>query len=133
MSTRVKQQRIAKNGGDMAIEQTIASDDSLLPAPAEFAAYKEVDPAIVGWLLEQTKKEQEHRHKTEDDKIKLMNKALNTDRIVLVFILCLILVFILLCAIFVYLGKDVYGSIFGVCGLIGAIVVYRQFTKKPQG
>ena len=47
MSKQVKQQRIAKNGSDMAIEQTIAQDDSLLPSPAEFAAYKEVNPAII--------------------------------------------------------------------------------------
>lgn len=130
MSKQVKQQRIAKNGSDMAIEQTIAQDDSLLPSPAEFAAYKEVNPAIIDWLLEQTKKEQEHRHKTDNDKIALMNKALNTDRIVLIFFLVLVLVFIALCAVFVYLDKDVYGSIFGICGLIGAVVLYRQFTNK---
>lgn len=133
MGKQVKQQRIAKNGGDMAIEQTIASDDSLLPTPAEFAAYKEVNPAIVDWLLEQTKKEQEHRHKTDNDKIKLMNKALNNDRVFVIFFLSLVLIFIALCAVFVYLDKDIYGSVFGICGLIGAYVLYRQFMKKPQG
>lgn len=132
MSKQIKQQRIAKQGADMAIEQTIASDDSLLPAPSEFAAYKEVDPAIVNWLLEQTKKEQEHRHKTDNDKIGLMNKALNNDRLLVVFFLSLVLIFIGCCAFFLYIDKDVYGSIFGVCGLVGAYVLYRQFVKKPQ-
>ena len=131
MSKQVKQQRIAKNGGNMAIEQTIASDDALLPAPAEFAAYKEIDPTIITWLLDQTKKEQEHRHDTDNKKISLMNKALNNDRVFIFFYFFLIFVFIILSALFVYIDKNVEGSIFGICGVIGAYMLYKRFIKKP--
>ena len=130
MSKQVKQQRFAKHGAHMAIEQTIASDDALLPTPAEFAAYKEIDPTIIPWLLEQTKKEQEHRHNTDNKKISLMNKALNNDRIFICFYLFLILVFIILSALFVYWDKNVEGSIFGVFGVIGAYILYKRFMRK---
>lgn len=105
MGKQVKQQKMEKNGGGMAIEQTIASDDSLLPSAAELSAYQQVDPTITSWLLNQTKLEQEHRHKTDNDKIKLMNKAVNTDRWFLVFFFVVVLLFIGLSAFFVYIEK----------------------------
>lgn len=127
MSKQVKQQRISKAGNGMSIEQIVAQDDSLLPAPAELAAFKDVDANIIPWMLEQTKKEQEHRHKTDNDKIKLMNRAVTNDRIFIVFYLLLILLFVCLSALFVYLEKNISGSIFGVCGIIGAVVLYKRF------
>lgn len=127
MSKQVKQQRISKAGNGMSIEQIVAQDDSLLPAPAELAAFKDVDANIIPWMLEQTKKEQEHRHKTDNDKIKLMNRAVTNDRIFIVFYLLLILLFVCLSALFVYLEKNISGSIFGVCGIIGAVVFYKRF------
>lgn len=127
MSKQVKQQRISKAGNGMSIEQIVAQDDSLLPAPAELAAFKDVDVNIIPWMLEQTKKEQEHRHKTDNDKIKLMNRAVTNDRIFIVFYLLLILLFVCLSALFVYLEKNISGSIFGVCGIIGAVVLYKRF------
>lgn len=132
MGKQVKQQKMEKNGGGMAIEQTIASDDSLLPSAAELSAYQQVDPTITSWLLNQTKLEQEHRHKTDNDKIKLMNKAVNTDRWFLVFFFVVVLLFIGLSAFFVYIEKNIAGSIFGACGTIGAFVLYRQFFKNKQ-
>lgn len=127
MSKQVKQQRISKAGNGMSIEQIVAQDDSLLPAPVELAAFKDVDANIIPWMLEQTKKEQEHRHKTDNDKIKLMNRAVTNDRIFIVFYLLLILLFVCLSALFVYLEKNISGSIFGVCGIIGAVVLYKRF------
>ena len=119
-----------KSGAGMAIEQVIASDDSLLPAPSELAAYQNVDAQIIPWLLEQTKKEQEHRHHTDNDKIKLMQKALNMDRLYLVCLFLFALLFVLLSALFVYLEKNIAGSIFGFFGIVGVIVLFSQLKLK---
>lgn len=129
MAKKVEQQRVAKIGNEVQLEQTIASDDSLLPSAKELTAYKEVDAAIVPWLLEHTAKEQQHRHESDFKKIGLLKKSLGTDRLIIVFFFLIVLLFISLSAFFVYMEKNISGSIFGVCGLAGAYFLYRKFLK----
>lgn len=57
------------------VEQTVTVDDNYLPSPQELQAYKEVDPRIVDFLINSSKAEQEHRHATEKEKIKIIKKS----------------------------------------------------------
>lgn len=130
MAKGVQQQRIVKHGASVAVEQTIATEDSLLPSPKELEAYKLIDENIVPWLLEHTSKEQDHRHQTDKEKIKLLNKAVGNDTMLLILFFIVVLVFIGLCAWFVYLDKNIAGSIFGLFGIIGVFTIYNRFIRK---
>jgi len=56
------------------VEQTYTVDDSFLPSPNELREYKEINPEIVKLLIDASKKEQEHRHYIDKQKIKAINK-----------------------------------------------------------
>ena len=47
------------NGVGKEMEQTITVDDNCLPSPQELAAYKEIDPRIVDYLINASVKEQD--------------------------------------------------------------------------
>ena len=57
------------------VEQTITVDDSALPSPQELDAYKRIDPRIVDMLIENTRKEQQHRHETDKIKLKILRRS----------------------------------------------------------
>jgi len=42
----------------------------------ELAAYKDIDPKIVDYLINASVKEQEHRHKVDDDKSNLTMESI---------------------------------------------------------
>lgn len=127
MTKTSHQQRIQKIGSNVALEQTIVSDDSLLPSPKELEGYQNINPDIIPWLLKQTELEQLHRHKMDTDKVKILKGAVANDRIYLIFFLSLVLIFIGLSAWFIYIDKDISGSIFGVLGIVGAAYLAKKF------
>ncbi len=130
MAKRLDQKRLTKNNSGVSIEQTTASDDNLLPTPSDMAAYKEIDECFVPWILDQTKAEQNHRHITELKKIDLMKRAIKNEKMALCLYVFIIILFILISAFFVYLDKNIAGSIFGVFGALGFWKIYQVFQKK---
>ena len=64
-----KETVVAGQGGvGQQVEKTYTVDDNTLPSPQELAAYKDIDPRIVQFLMDASVKEQEHRHNM--DKLK---------------------------------------------------------------
>ena len=57
------------------LEQTVLVDDLSLPSPQELKEYNAINPKLVEFLLEQTKKEQEHRHRLDNQKMKILAKS----------------------------------------------------------
>lgn len=55
------------------IEQTVSVDDNILPAPQELAEYQKIDPKIVDFLIKSSEREQQHRHKQDEKKLKILN------------------------------------------------------------
>ena len=55
------------------IEQTVSVDDNILPAPQELAEYKNIDPKIVDFLIKSSEREQLHRHKQDEKKLKILS------------------------------------------------------------
>ena len=55
------------------VEQTVSVDDLSLPSAQELKAYQEIDPKIVTFLIETSQKEQAHRQKMDEKKIKLLS------------------------------------------------------------
>ncbi|MDE6002467.1 MAG: DUF2335 domain-containing protein, partial [Prevotella sp.] len=71
-----KETQVATSQGQAKqIEQTLTVDDNTLPSPQDLAAYKDIDPKIVEHLLELTKKEQEHRHNIDNQKMKIIRRT----------------------------------------------------------
>ena len=71
ISTRETQVGIGNTVGKQ-VEQTVSVDDLSLPTAQELEAYQKINPDIVEFLLETSRKEQEHRHKTEDKKMEII-------------------------------------------------------------
>lgn len=67
------------NGVGKEMEQTITVDDNCLPSPQELAAYKEIDPRIVDYLINASVKEQEHRHRMDNNKISIIRRSDRRD------------------------------------------------------
>lgn len=57
------------------LEQTVSVDDNSLPSPQELAQYQQIDPDIVRFLIETSVKEQAHRHRMDDEKMKLLKNS----------------------------------------------------------
>lgn len=65
---------VSPNGEGKQYEQTLTVDDTCLPSAEELTAYQAIDPNIVTFLMDVSKKEQEHRHKMERDKLRVVDK-----------------------------------------------------------
>ena len=63
------------NGIGKQLEQTYTVDDNCLPSAQELAAYKAIDPRIVDYLIEASVKEQDHRHRMDNNKLNILKKA----------------------------------------------------------
>lgn len=118
------------------LEQTITVDDNCLPSPAELAQYQQLDPNIIPFLIETTKKEQEFRHKHEANKLKIYDKTGRRDfRLdMLGMLLAALIMFagIGLAALLIYYEKIVTGSIFGGTTLIIAASIFIQRSKPAE-
>lgn len=131
MTKSAQQRRVQKVGNNVAIEHTYIADDSLLPSPQELKEYKELDPTIITWLLSQTEKEQVHRHETDKKKLQILNRTVSIDVLFVVLCFVLVLVFLALSAFFLYMDKNISGSVFGVLGVVGAYFLGKSvWTNK---
>jgi uncharacterized membrane protein len=73
-SISIKDTKIS-NGGAYGnqIEQTVSVDDNILPAPQELAEYQRIEPKIVEFLIKSSEREQLHRHKQDEKKLKILS------------------------------------------------------------
>lgn len=116
------------------LEQTLIVDDNSLPTPEELAAYKAVDPTIVDFLIETSRKEQDHRHKIDNDKIAIIKKnerkttTINITGMFFAFLSIIVLVG--LSAYALYLDKPWFAGIVGI-GTIASVA--SVFVHKDKG
>ena len=120
---------IARRDG-VAIEQNTIVDDNLLPSAEELAKLKQVDPSIVEWILRRTEKEQDTRLKYNTENMQLAHKDMGITRTALWLAFFLAIATLSLGALFVYLGKEVAGTIFGGVGVLVVIQSFLKFGRK---
>ena len=117
-----------EQGVGKQLEQIYTVDDNCLPSPQELAAYKEIDPRIVTYLIDASVKEQNHRHKMDEKKLKIVGKAdgrigrMNWWGMFFAF-LCLI-AFLALTAYALYLDKPWFASFFGLASIASVISIF---------
>lgn len=133
-----RETQVATNGGvGKQVEQTYTVDDNCLPSAQELAAYKAIDPKIVDYLINSSIKEQEHRHKIDSEKIKLINKAERREGRInlwgMFFAFLSIVVMVILCGYALYLDKPWFAGIMGAGTFISiASIFIRGKNDSPQ-
>lgn len=125
------------DGVGKQLEQTYTVDDNCLPSPQELAAYKNIDPKIVDYLISASVKEQEHRHKTDDDKLNMLKEADKRDGRMnwwgMFFAFLSIVTMILLAGYALYLDKPWFAGIMGATTLVSVASVFINNKNKPSG
>lgn len=128
------------DGVGKQLEQTFTVDDNCLPSAQELAAYKTVDPRIVDYLIEASIKEQNHRHKMDNDKLDILKKADRREGRInlwgMFFAFLSIVVMTLLVGYALYLDKPWFAGFMGAGTIISiASIFYRNndTKSKPAG
>lgn len=115
------------------LEQIYTVDDNCLPSPQELAAYKQIDPRIVEYLIDASVKEQNHRHKMDEKKLKILAKAdgrigrMNWWGMFFAF-LCLVALLAVV-AFALYLDKQWLAAILGGTTIVTIVSI---FVRKDQ-
>jgi uncharacterized membrane protein len=122
----------------------------LLPAPGDLAKYNEIDPLIVKWTMQYADNEQQARIKALEASMEIEKKAqeteisFNKERVALTksehsivktslwFAFIIAILFLTLSGIFIYIGLQVAGSIFGVVTLIMCVQAFLKFGRNQK-
>jgi len=124
-----KQTNVAtQDGMGQQVEVSYTVSDSMLPSPQELAEYQKVDADIVPFLMEMAKNEQQHRHKMDDEKMKVLkSNESRTTRINIwgMFFAFLALVTLVgLSALALYLDKPWFAGIFGFTAVVSIVSIF---------
>lgn len=117
-----------EQGVGKQLERVYTVDDNCLPSPQELIAYKEIDPRIVDYLINASIKEQEHRHKMDEGKLKIVAKS--DGRIGRInwwgmfFAFLFLIAFIALSGYALYLDKPWFATFFGGFAIATIVKVF---------
>lgn len=132
-----KETEVSMQGGvGKQLERTLTVDDNSLPSPQELAAYKEIDPNIVKFLIESAAKEQDHRHKTDIIKLSVIKKSdARTGRMNwwgMFFAFLSIVVLVVLSAFALYLDRPWFAGMLGVGSIISVATIFINRGKQGR-
>ncbi len=124
-----------QDGVGKQFERTLTVDDTCLPSAEELISYQKVDPQIVSFLMDVSKKEQGHRHKMEEEKIKIVKRSdarigrMNWWGMCFAFLSILVLV--VLCGYALYLDKPWFAGIMGAGTFVSIVSIFVK-NDKPD-
>ena len=127
---------VSPNGEGKQYEQTLTVDDTCLPSAEELTAYQEIDPNIVTFLMDVSKKEQEHRHKMERDKLRVVDK--NERRVFrlnwwgMFYAFLSIVVLVGLSGYALYLDKPWFAGILGAGTFVSIVYIFVKNDKTDS-
>lgn len=128
------------NGVGKQLEQTYTVDDNCLPSPQELSAYKDIDPKIIDYLIEASVKEQNHRHKMDENKLSIIRKADTRDGRMnwwgMFFAFLAIVAMVALAGYALYLDKPWFAGIMGGTTLVSVASIFikrNDSDRKPSG
>lgn len=118
------------------LEQTVSVDDNMLPSPAELEAYQRIDPKIVEYLITSSQKEQEHRHKMDEEKLSIVKYSERKNGRMnfwgMFFAFFSLLVIISLSAYALYLDRPWFAGIFGFTAVAGILSIFVNAGKPSK-
>jgi uncharacterized membrane protein len=132
---KTRQTQIASQGTNgQQLEETFTVDDTCLPSPQELNEYKLIDPNIISFLLETSKKEQSHRHKVDIEKVKVIKGEERKIFLInwwgMFFAFLIMALGIASSAYLISIDKDIIGTIFGGTSIILAASIF--INKKSN-
>ena len=130
-----KQTNVAtQDGMGQQVEVSYTVSDSMLPSPQELAEYQKVDADIVPFLMEMAKNEQQHRHKMDDEKMKVLkSNESRTTRINIwgmFFAFLALITLVGLSALALYLDKPWFAGIFGFTAVVSIVSIFVNAGKN---
>jgi uncharacterized membrane protein len=137
---KTRQTQVDGKNGDRGqqLEHVFTVDDSCLPAASELQAYKDINPELISFLLDTSKKEQAHRHQMDELKIKTISydsKKMHGINLMGMFYAFIIMIAgLALSAYLIYNNKDIIGTIFGGISILTAASMFinKDQTKKNK-
>jgi uncharacterized membrane protein len=118
------------------LEQTITVDDSALPSPQELEAYKQIDPRIVDLLIDNTRKEQQHRHETDLIKLKILRRSESRNERMnfwgMTFAFLSVALFVGLAGLALYLDHPWFAGISAFASLVTIVSIFVDTGKAGQ-
>lgn len=137
MSKKAEQNRLIHQGTNVALEQTSIYEDNLLPPAEELGRMKQVSEDLIPFVMEETRKEHEERRAFNQKRLAIMadeiKKSHQTNLLLIVITFIMFVLFVGLSALFLYLGYDISGSIFGcTAGVLVVIYITRLRISNPS-
>ena len=118
------------------LEQTVSVDDNSLPSPQELSQYQQINPSMVEFLMETSRKEQEHRHFMEKEKLALIKESEQKDAKINIrgmrFAFLSLTIFMGITAFALYLDKPWFSGIFGGITILSIMSIFVEVGKKPK-
>lgn len=130
MSKKAEQNRLIHQGANVALEQTSIYEDNLLPPAEELERMKRISDDLIPFVMDETRKEHEERRVFNRKRLEIMadeiKKSHQTNLLLIVITFVMFVLFVGLSALFLYLGYDISGSIFGcTAGVLVVIYITR--------
>lgn len=132
MAKQQQHTRVIANRHQGAIEQQTIVEDSLLPSAEELSKLKEIDPNIIAWILKRSEKEQETRLNFNNERIRLAHRETGITVLSLWLAFVLAVLILSLGGLFIFLGKEVAGTVFGGVGIFVVIQSFLRFGRKEK-
>lgn len=131
-----KIQRQTKARKDEVVHQEMY-DDAFLPSAEELAKLKEVNPDLIGWIMQRTEDEQKFRHRAYDDRTVVIKETIKCEHQLnyrgLIFCFIVLLFGMGVGGFLIYSGNIVSGSIFaGADLIIAAGLLYNRSDRLRQ-
>ena len=118
------------------LEQTVSVDDNSLPSPQELLEYQKIDPNIIPLLIQNSIKEQNHRHNMDTEKMKILNHSERKNWRMnwwgMFFAFLSLILFIGLAALALYLDKQWFAGIFGVASILSIVSIFVEAGKDSS-
>lgn len=121
--------RLSKNPKVIAVFQQQRSFRGPLPPPAMLLQYNQVLPGAAERIFRLTEKEQEHRHRTQND---ALLGAVSRDRRGQWMGFCIALVVLIMAAFFAYRGSTWFAGTLATLDLVGLTTVFVYGRNKEK-
>jgi len=127
-----RQQQMQARTDNKGTAVGIMVQESLLPVPEELAKFKDIDPAIVSWMMQYADKEQDVRIKFNLERLSLTKGEQNIIKTSLWLAFLIAFFFIGLAALLIFLGQSIAGTVFGGVAVILCVQAFLKFGRNQK-
>ena len=127
---------VGVDGQGKQLEQIYTLDDNYLPTPEELAAYQQIEPSIVPYLMELSKNEQAYRHESGREQMSLMKSAdkriSRNDAMGIVFAFLALVVVAVLAGMGICFDQPWIATMFGAPTIITVVSIFLRRSNRTD-